>query len=154
MTAVAQNICPQNLQSQKDFAYLPLPRSAKFNELAENIFTTAYKAGFLRQVYSLGLQILADFKGGSPFLYTYETNFFLKMPRSEKVSDGAPGVPDASHELATLAQVISLLSDEELADQLSSLPKDELMKFVRAFRAIFLVVSNLYGNISQYTQEN
>lgn len=73
-----------------------LSRLAMYNDQAVNIFLTAYKAGFLRQVYSLDLLILADFKGGSPSFYTYVTKFFLKMPRSEKVSEGARGASNAT----------------------------------------------------------
>ena len=35
-------------------------------------------------------------KGGSSFLYIYATNLCTQMRQSEKVSAGAPGVPDAT----------------------------------------------------------
>lgn len=49
--ATKRKICSKSLQSHLDFVGLPLPNSAKFNRQAQNIFQTADKAGFLRQVY-------------------------------------------------------------------------------------------------------
>ena len=95
MSGLLKNI-DSGVAKSGNFAIFVVPRSAGYNDQAVNIFSTAHKAGFLRQVYSLDLLILADFEGGSPSLYTYITNFFLKMPRSEKVSAVAQGASIAT----------------------------------------------------------
>lgn len=84
------------LQSQKDFAYLLLPKIA--NHTGSQItYTTADKAGLLFDDSTLvGSRSLARL-GGSASLYIFHTaNFFRTMPKTEKVSAGAPGVPDAT----------------------------------------------------------
>lgn len=96
MKAVCEKYVRANLVKSETLPIFVVPRFARSNDQAVNIFLTADKAGFLRQVYSLDLRILADFEGGSPSLYTYDTNFFLKMPRSEKVSADAQGVSIAT----------------------------------------------------------
>ena len=88
-----ENIRMKSLQSQNDFVRLPLPRSGKHT--TKNIFTTAYNRAGSCVLSLRAYHFLAE-KGGSSFLYIYATNFCTQMPRSEKVSAGAPGASTAT----------------------------------------------------------
>ncbi len=76
MFAVSENIC-----------IFVMPRNVRITESKRYIQNRNNKAGFLRQFYFGSLAFLGGNKGASPVLFcTYCKNFFLKMPRNEKVS--------------------------------------------------------------------
>lgn len=87
-----------NLQSQKDFSSLLLPRIADLTESRITYKDTANKAGSLSDnSTSVGLRFLAELQRGlALFVYVLQLTFFQRMPRIEKVSAGAPGVPTAT----------------------------------------------------------
>ena len=64
------------LVQSKTLPIFAVPRSAKFNRQAEHIFYTADKAGFLRQVYSIGLADLGGFQGRLALIVLYVTRTF------------------------------------------------------------------------------
>ena len=61
------------------------------------------------------------------------------MPRSEKVSAGAPGASASTQERAKVAQSILTLSDEEILLRFQSLTQDELRDLVPVLRATMYV---------------
>ena len=61
------------------------------------------------------------------------------MPRSEKVSAGAPGVPDATANARNSVESILSLSDEEILLRFQSLTQDELRALVPVLRATMYV---------------
>ena len=61
------------------------------------------------------------------------------MPRSEKVSAGAPGASASTQERAKVAQSIFNLSDEEILLRFQSLTQDELRDLVPVLRATMYV---------------
>ena len=88
-----ENILRADLVKSENFTNIVLPRSGQ--QITNYIFYTANnRAGSC--VLSLRADHFLAEKGGSSFLYIYATNFCTQMPRSEKVSAGAPGVPDAT----------------------------------------------------------
>ena len=68
------------------FTMFVVPNSAKSDSSAHHIFDSAYKAGFLRRVYSIRLALFGDIRGRLASFVIHLTNFFLKMPNSGKVS--------------------------------------------------------------------
>ena len=75
------------LVQSKTLPIFAVPRSAKFNRQAEHIFYTADKAGFLRQVYSIGLADLGGFQGGLALIVLYVTRtFFSKCQDLKKLA--------------------------------------------------------------------
>lgn len=68
------------------FTKFVVPNSAKSDSSAHHIFDSAYKAGFLRRVYSIRLALFGDIRGRLASFVIHLTNFFLKMPNSGKVS--------------------------------------------------------------------
>lgn len=84
--ATKRKICSKSLQSHLDFVGLPLPNSAKFNRQAQNIFQTADKAGFLRQVYSIRLALFGDIQGRlASFVIHISQIFGLKCQTVTKI---------------------------------------------------------------------
>ena len=75
------------LVQSKTLPIFAVPRSAKFNRQAEHIFYTADKAGFLRQVYSIGLADLGGFQGRLALIVLYVTRtFFSKCQDLKKLA--------------------------------------------------------------------
>lgn len=75
------------LVQSKTLPIFAVPRSAKFNRQAEHIFYTADKAGFLRQVYSIGLADLGGFQGRLALIVLYITRtFFSKCQDLKKLA--------------------------------------------------------------------
>lgn len=81
----------------ENFTNIVLPKIANHTGSQITYETTADKAGLLFDDSTLvGSRSLARL-GGSASLYIIHTaNFFRTMPKTEKVSAGAPGVPDAT----------------------------------------------------------
>lgn len=75
------------LVQSKTLPIFAVPRSAKFNRQAEHIFYTADKAGFLRQVYSIGLADLGGFQGRLALIVLCITRtFFSKCQDLKKLA--------------------------------------------------------------------
>lgn len=79
-------------------------------------------------------------KGGSSFLYIYATNFCTQMRQSEKVSAGAPGVPDATANARKRVESILKLSNEEIANTLSNLTHEQLIELAPLLRVAFCTI--------------
>lgn len=79
-------------------------------------------------------------KGGSSFLYIYATNFCTQMRQSEKVSAGAPGVPDATANARNSVESILRLSNEEIANTFSRLTHEQLIELAPLFRVFFCTI--------------
>lgn len=79
-------------------------------------------------------------KGGSSFLYIYATNFCTQMRQSEKVSAGAPGVPDATANARNSVESILRLSNEEIANTFSRLTHEQLIELAPIFRVFFCTI--------------
>ena len=127
MNSGCENILRADLVKSENFANIVLPRSGQL--VTQNIFYTAdNRAGSCATDLRVG-HFLAE-KGGSSFLYIYVTNFSAQMPRSEKVSAGAPGVPDATANARNSVESILRLSNEEIADTLSRLTHEQLIEDV------------------------
>ena len=88
-----EKILRADLVKSENFTNIVLPNSGQ--QITNYIFYTAdNRAGSC--VLSLRADHCLATKWGSSFLYIYATNFCTQMPNSEKVSAGAPGVPDAT----------------------------------------------------------
>ena len=79
-------------------------------------------------------------KGGSSFLYIYATNFCTQMRQSEKVSAGAPGVPDATANARNSVESILRPSNEEIANTFSRLTHEQLIELAPLFRVFFCTI--------------
>ena len=79
-------------------------------------------------------------KGGSSFLYIYATNFCTQMRQSEKVSAGAPGVPDATANARKRVESILKLSNEEIANTFSNLTHEQLIELAPLLRVAFCTI--------------
>ena len=91
-----ENIRMKSLQSQNDFVCLPLPKIANLTGSQITYETTADKAGLLfDESTPVGSRSLAREGGPASLLYTI-ANFFRTMPKTEKVSAGAPGASTAT----------------------------------------------------------
>lgn len=93
-------------------------------------------------------------KGGSSFLYIYATNFCTQMRQSEKVSAGAPGVPDATANARNSVESILKLSNEEIADTLSRLTHEQLIEVAPFFRVVFCLIECWQGDKSSNPEKS
>ena len=93
-------------------------------------------------------------KGGSSFLYIYATNFCTQMRQSEKVSAGAPGVPDATANARNSVESILRLSNEEIADTLSRLTQEQLIEVAPFFRVVFCLIECWQGDKSSNPEKS
>lgn len=92
-----ENIRMKSLQSQNDFVRLPLPRIANLTGSQITYETTADKAELLFDDSTLvGSRFLAELGGSASLYISHIANFFRTMPRTEKVSAGAPGASTAT----------------------------------------------------------
>jgi hypothetical protein len=143
------------LQSQKDFAYLLLPKIANHTGSQITYETTADKAGLLFDDSTLvGSRSLARL-GGSASLYIIHTaNFFRTMPKTEKVSAGAPGVPDATANARKRVESILKLSNEEIANTLSNLTHEQYESIAPFFRVVFCLIECWQGDKSSNPEKS
>ena len=97
MNSGCENILRADLVKSENFTNIVLPKIANHTGSQITYETTADKAGLLFDDSTLvGSRSLARL-GGSASLYIIHTaNFFRTMPKTEKVSAGAPGAPDAT----------------------------------------------------------
>ena len=70
------------------------------------------------------------------------------MPRSEKVSAGAPGVPDATANARKRVESILKLSNEEIANTLSNLTHEQYESIAPFFRVVFCLIECWQGDKS------
>jgi hypothetical protein len=132
-----ENILRADLVKSENFTNIVLPRSGQ--QITNYIFYTANnRAGSC--VLSLRADHFLAEKGGSSFLYIYATNFCTQMPRSEKVSAGAPGVPDATANARKRVESILKLSNEEIANTFSNLTHEQLIELAPLLRVAFCTI--------------
>lgn len=146
-----ENILLADLVKSENFTNIVLPRSGQ--QITNYIFYTANnRAGSC--VLSLRADHFLAEKGGSSFLYIYATNFCTQMPRSEKVSAGAPGVPDATANARNSVESILRLSNEEIADTLSRLTHEQLIEVAPFFRVVFCLIECWQGDKSSNPEKS
>lgn len=140
MNSGCENIYGEVLQSQKDFAYLLLPNTE--NRIDSQItYTTADKAGLLFEVSTyVDSRCLATLGGSASLYISHIANFFRTMPNTEKVSAGAPGVPDATANARNSVESILRLSNEEIANTFSRLTHEQLIELAPLFRVFFCTI--------------
>ena len=146
-----ENILRADLVKSENFTNIVLPRSGQ--QITNYIFYTANnRAGSC--VLSLRADHFLAEKGGSSFLYIYATNFCTQMPRSEKVSAGAPGVPDATANARTRVESILKLSNEEIANTLSNLTHEQYESIAPFFRVVFCLIECWQGDKSSNPEKS
>ena len=145
-----------NLQSQKDFSSLLLPRIADLTESRITYKDTANKAGSLSDnSTTVGLRFLAELQRGlALFVYVLQLTFFQRMPRIEKVSAGAPGVPDATANARKRVESILKLSNEEIANTLSNLTHEQYESIAPFFRVVFCLIECWQGDKSSNPEKS
>ena len=151
MTSGCENILRADLVKSENFTNIVLPRSGQ--QITNYIFYTANnRAGSC--VLSLRADHFLAEKGGSSFLYIYATNFCTQMPRSEKVSAGAPGVPDATANARKRVESILKLSNEEIANTLSNLTHEQYESIAPFFRVVFCLIECWQGDKSSNPEKS
>lgn len=146
-----ENILRADLVKSENFTNIVLPRSGQ--QITNYIFYTANnRAGSC--VLSLRADHFLAEKGGSSFLYIYATNFCTQMPRSEKVSAGAPGVPDATANARKRVESILKLSNEEIANTLSNLTHEQYESIAPFFRVVFCLIECWQGDKSSNPEKS
>lgn len=146
-----ENILRADLVKSENFTNIVLPRSGQ--QITNYIFYTAdNRAGSC--VLSLRADHFLAEKGGSSFLYIYATNFCTQMPRSEKVSSGAPGVPDATANARKRVESILKLSNEEIANTLSNLTHEQYESIAPFFRVVFCLIECWQGDKSSNPEKS
>lgn len=151
MNSGCENILRADLVKSENFANIVLPRGGQ--QITNYIFYTAdNRAGSC--VLSLRADHFLAEKGGSSFLYIYTTNFCTQMPRSEKVSAGAPGVPDATANARNSVESILRLSNEEIANTLSRLTHEQLIEVAPFFRVVFCLIECWQGDKSSNPEKS
>ena len=76
------------------------------------------------------------------------------MANSEKVSAGAPGVPDATANARNSVESILRLSNEEIADTLSRLTHEQLIEVAPFFRVVFCLIECWQGDKSSNPEKS
>lgn len=151
MNSGCENILRADLVKSENFTNIVLPRSGQ--QITNYIFYTANnRAGSC--VLSLRADHFLAEKGGSSFLYIYATNFCTQMPRSEKVSAGAPGVPDATANARKRVESILKLSNEEIANTLSNLTHEQYESIAPFFRVVFCLIECWQGDKSSNPEKS
>lgn len=151
MNSGCENILHADLVKSENFTNIVLPRSGQ--QITNYIFYTAdNRAGSC--VLSLRADHFLAEKGGSSFLYIYATNFCTQMPRSEKVSAGAPGVPDATANARKRVESILKLSNEEIANTLSNLTHEQYESIAPFFRVVFCLIECWQGDKSSNPEKS
>lgn len=146
-----ENILLADLVKSENFTNIVLPNSGQ--QITNYIFYTAdNRAGSC--VLSLRADHCLATKGGSSFLYIYATNFCTQMPRSEKVSAGAPGVPDATANARKRVESILKLSNEEIANTLSNLTHEQYESIAPFFRVVFCLIECWQGDKSSNPEKS
>lgn len=154
MNSGCENIYGKVLQSQKDFAYLLLPNTE--NRIDSQItYTTADKAGLLFEVSTyVDSRCLATLGGSASLYISHIANFFRTMPNTEKVSAGAPGVPDATANARKRVESILKLSNEEIANTLSNLTHEQYESIAPFFRVVFCLIECWQGDKSSNPEKS
>lgn len=154
MNSGCENIYGEVLQSQKDFAYLLLPNTE--NRIDSQItYTTADKAGLLFEVSTyVDSRCLATLGGSASLYISHIANFFRTMPNTEKVSAGAPGVPDATANARKRVESILKLSNEEIANTLSNLTHEQYESIAPFFRVVFCLIECWQGDKSSNPEKS
>ena len=151
MNSGCENILRADLVKSENFTNIVLPRSGQ--QITNYIFYTAdNRAGSC--VLSLRADHFLAEKGGSSFLYIYATNFCTQMPKSEKVSAGAPGVPDATTNARKRVESILKLSNEEIANTLSNLTHEQYESIAPFFRVVFCLIECWQGDKSSNPEKS
>ena len=122
------------------------------NQIAKNIFYTANRRVpvILPFRWSLSRK-----QKGARLLFVYtQLTFDLKMRDSEKVSAGAPGVPDATANARNSVESILRLSNEEIADTLSRLTHEQLIEVAPFFRVVFCLIECWQGDKSSNPEKS
>lgn len=146
-----ENILRADLVKSENFTNIVLPNSGQ--QITNYIFYTAdNRAGSC--VLSLRADHCLATKGGSSFLYIYATNFCTQMPNSEKVSAGAPGVPDATANARKRVESILKLSNEEIANTLSNLTHEQYESIAPFFRVVFCLIECWQGDKSSNPEKS
>ena len=146
-----ENILRADLVKSENFTNIVLPRSGQ--QITNYIFYTANnRAGSC--VLSLRADHCLATKGGSSFLYIYATNFCTQMRQSEKVSAGAPGVPDATANARKRVESILKLSNEEIANTLSNLTHEQYESIAPFFRVVFCLIECWQGDKSSNPEKS
>ena len=146
-----ENILRADLVKSENFTNIVLPNSGQ--QITNYIFYTAdNRAGSC--VLSLRADHCLATKWGSSFLYIYATNFCTQMPNSEKVSAGAPGVPDATANARKRVESILKLSNEEIANTLSNLTHEQYESIAPFFRVVFCLIECWQGDKSSNPEKS
>ena len=151
MNSGCENILRADLVKSENFTNIVLPRSGQ--QITNYIFYTANNRA-VSCVLSLRADHFLAEKGGSSFLYIYATNFCTQMPRSEKVSAGAPGVPDATANARKRVESILKLSNEEIANTLSNLTHEQYESIAPFFRVVFCLIECWQGDKSSNPEKS
>ena len=76
------------------------------------------------------------------------------MRQSEKVSAGAPGVPDAMANARKRVESILKLSNEEIANTLSNLTHEQYESIAPFFRVVFCLIECWQGDKSSNPEKS
>lgn len=150
-----ENILRADLVKSENFTNIVLPRSGQ--QITNYINPATFTPLIIGRapVYSVfGLITSWQKKGGSSFLYIYATNFCTQMPKSEKVSAGAPGVPDATANARKRVESILKLSNEEIANTLSNLTHEQYESIAPFFRVVFCLIECWQGDKSSNPEKS
>lgn len=150
-----ENILRADLVKSENFTNIVLPKIANHTGSQITYETTADKAGLLFDDSTLvGSRSLARL-GGSASLYIFHTaNFFRTMPKTGKVSAGAPGVPDATANARKRVESILKLSNEEIANTLSNLTHEQYESIAPFFRVVFCLIECWQGDKSSNPEKS
>ena len=122
------------------------------NRIAKNIFYTANRRVPVILPFRWSL---CRKKKGARLLFVYtQLTFDLKMRQSEKVSAGAPGVPDATANARNSVESILRLSNEEIAATLSRLTHEQLIEVAPFFRVVFCLIECWQGDKSSNPEKS
>lgn len=83
-----------------------------------------------------------------------ETLPIFVMRQSEKVSAGAPGVPDATANARKRVESILKLSNEEIANTLSNLTHEQYESIAPFFRVVFCLIECWQGDKSSNPEKS
>lgn len=122
------------------------------NRIAKNIFYTANRRVPVILPFRWSL---CRKKKGARLLFVYtQLTFDLKMRQSEKVSAGAPGVPDATANARKRVESILKLSNEEIANTLSNLTHEQYESIAPFFRVVFCLIECWQGDKSSNPEKS
>lgn len=149
-----ENILRADLVKSENFTNIVLPNTE--NRIDSQItYTTADKAGLLFEVSTyVDSRCLATLGGSASLYISHIANFFRTMPNTEKVSAGAPGVPDATANARKRVESILKLSNEEIANTLSNLTHEQYESIAPFFRVVFCLIECWQGDKSSNPEKS